>query len=114
MHNACMHPSIHPSDLVNSLTRFIYLQLTSSPDCIFLTVTDVFNSLQDWRNVQVLIGKTGKESLKRRVSDFDVEKLGMNVALKVKEMLTNYQLNEIRDTSAGAATFYVWVSSIVD
>lgn len=65
---------------------------------------------QDWKDVQVLIGKTGKESLKRRVSEFDVEKLSMSLAFKVKDLLKNYELNEIRDTSAGAATFYVWVS----
>ena len=59
--------------------------------------------------MQALIGKTGKESLKRRVSEFDVDKLQLSVASKAKELLKNYNMNEIRDTSHGAATFYVWV-----
>ena len=59
--------------------------------------------------MQALIGRTGKESLKRRVSEFDVDKLQLCLASKVKELLSNYKLSEIRDTSHGAATFYVWV-----
>jgi len=59
--------------------------------------------------VQALIGKTGKESLKRRVSEFDVDKLQLSLATRVKDLLHNYNMNDIRDTSHGAATFYVWV-----
>ena len=61
----------------------------------------------------VLIGKTGKESLKRRITiDFQVEKLRMDVAQKAKQKIQEYELDFIRDLSAGAATFYVWVSQI--
>jgi len=67
--------------------------------------------VKEWREVQALIGKTGKESLKRRVSEFDVDKLPLSLAGKVKDLLKNYNHNEIRDTSHGAATFYVWVRS---
>ena len=56
-----------------------------------------------------MLGKTGKESLKRRVSEFDVDKLPLSLASKVKDLLKNYKSNEIRDTSHGVATFYVWV-----
>jgi len=61
--------------------------------------------------VQALIGKTGKDSLKRRVSEFDVDKLQLSLASRVKELLHNYNMTDIRDTSHGAATFYVWVRS---
>jgi len=60
-----------------------------------------------------LIGKTGKESLKRRVKEFDVDKLQLSLASKVKDLLKNYNMNEIRDTSHGAATFYVWVHTLL-
>lgn len=33
----------------------------------------------------------------------------MSDVASVKNMLMNYQLDDIRDVSAGAATFYVWV-----
>jgi len=43
------------------------------------------------------------------VKEFDVDNLQLSLASKVKDLLKNYKQNEIRDTSHGAATFYVWV-----
>ena len=60
----------------------------------------------------VQIGKTGKSSLKRRVSAFDVDCLPIAVAARVKEILSMLNLDDVRDVSSGAATFYVWVCSI--
>lgn len=37
----------------------------------------------------------------------------MSVVNRVKHMLMNYQLDDIRDVSAGAATFYVWVTNFL-
>lgn len=51
--------------------------------------------------------------MKRRVSEFDVDKLQLSLASKVKDLLKNYRLNEVRDTSHGAATFYVWVRILI-
>lgn len=59
--------------------------------------------------VQVLIGKTGKQSLKRRVSELKPDKLAINVAHSAKHILSRYNVNDVRDVSAGAATFFVWV-----
>ena len=59
----------------------------------------------------VLIGKTGKESLKRRITtDFNVDRLKPEAAVKAKNKLSGFELDFIRDVSAGAGTFYVWVS----
>ena len=57
------------------------------------------------------MGKTGKESLKRRISEFKVEKLSIELAMKAKQVLCRFTLDEVRDVSAGAGTFYVWVSA---
>jgi len=37
--------------------------------------------LQDWRSIVALIGKTGKESLKRRVMEFRIRNLTMEVVI---------------------------------
>jgi len=62
--------------------------------------------------VQILIGKTGKLGLKRRVSEFKVENLAIEIAVRVRTILAPFELDEVRDVSAGAATFYVWVSHL--
>lgn len=57
-----------------------------------------------------MIGKTGKESLKRRVMEFKVKDAKPEVAKEAKSILLKYDIDEVRDVSAGAATFYLWVS----
>ena len=57
------------------------------------------------------MGKTGKESLKRRITEFDVGKLKVTVAQRARAKIRAFELDFIRDVSAGAATFYVWVST---
>ena len=66
--------------------------------------------LQNWRTCQALVGKTGRESLMRRISSFDPKDCSLSVAQMAKHMIENYSMSQIRDVSAGAATFFGWVS----
>ena len=66
--------------------------------------------LQSWRTCQALVGKTGRESLMRRISSFDPKDCNIAVAQQAKYYIENYSMSQIRDVSAGAATFYGWVS----
>ena len=62
--------------------------------------------------MQALLGKTGKEGLKRQVTTLEVSKINVDVAnYTEKTYLQDFDLDTIRDISAGAATFYAWVSS---
>ena len=65
---------------------------------------------QAWKAVQALVGKTGKESLKRRCLECDASKINMAAAKRARQLLDRHELDEVRDVSAGAATFYVFVS----
>ena len=56
------------------------------------------------------MGKTSKESLKRRITLFDVAQLKIMAAQKAKNKINKFELDFIRDVSSGAATFYVWVN----
>ena len=67
--------------------------------------------LLNWKNMQALLGKTGKEGLKRQVTSLDPLHVDMSKAdYAFEKYLKETDLETIRDTSAGAATFYVWVS----
>ena len=63
--------------------------------------------------MQALVGKTGKEGLKRRCLECDASRINMAAAKRARQLLDRYELDEVRDVSAGAATFYVFVSIIV-
>lgn len=68
--------------------------------------------LKNWKNMQALLGKTGKEGLKRQVTSLDPVKVSDSIAdYTERHYLKQHQLDTIRDVSAGAATFYVWVST---
>ncbi|KAK2168887.1 hypothetical protein LSH36_13g02125 [Paralvinella palmiformis] len=80
----------------------------------FLLLGEREKHLKEWKEIVVQIGKTGKSSLKRRVSAFDVDCLPIAVAARVKEILSMLNLDDVRDVSSGAATFYVWSKGMVE
>jgi hypothetical protein len=59
------------------------------------------------------MSKMGKESMMRKISQFDPRSVPMKAAEQAKKVSTNFTTDQIRDTSAGAATFYIWVSMCV-
>ncbi|KAK3582812.1 hypothetical protein CHS0354_035750 [Potamilus streckersoni] len=68
---------------------------------------------KDWKNVQALIVKTGKISLKRRVTEFDIESLQLDVALGSKQILEGIKFETVCVTSSGAAAFFNWTTGII-
>lgn len=60
-----------------------------------------------------MVGKTGRESLKRLIQEFKIDNCPLEVAVGAKEFLQDYCIEQVRLVSAGCATFYVWVSFAV-
>jgi hypothetical protein len=73
---------------------------------------DFYFYFQYWDNVQAILGKIGKESIKRRISLFDIDELELDIALGARKLLGNLLIGNVNQASIGAATFYVWVSCI--
>jgi len=71
------------------------------------------NETRKWTTVQTMLGKIGKDSLKRRISEFKVVDVEKKAAKRAKYLLDDVDLEVIRDVSKGAATFFVWVEGIV-
>ena len=51
--------------------------------------------------MQALVGKTGKEGLKRRVLQCDPTQVSLATAKRAKELLKEFDLEQVRDVSAG-------------
>ncbi|KAH3694115.1 hypothetical protein DPMN_081554 [Dreissena polymorpha] len=49
----------------------------------------------------------------RRISGFDPKDCSLAVAQLAKHMIENYSMSQIRDVSAGAATFFGWVRRLL-
>ncbi|XP_060601784.1 uncharacterized protein LOC132755022 isoform X2 [Ruditapes philippinarum] len=69
---------------------------------------------KEWKNIQIVLGKTGKESLKRLIVEFKIEKCPLEVAMGAKDFLRDYSIDQVRLVSAGCATFFVWVKGVVE
>ncbi|XP_052760549.1 lim and transglutaminase domain protein ltd-1-like isoform X2 [Mya arenaria] len=67
-----------------------------------------------WKNIQTLLLKTGKESIKRHIQDFRLECCPLEAAMGAKDYLRDYSIDQVRLVSAGCATFYVWVKGVIE
>ena len=70
----------------------------------------IFLSIQTWTKCKGIIGRTGRESLKFKMADFDPREVPLEVALDGKQLIEPYTEQQIRDVSPTAAAFHIWVS----
>ncbi|KAL4236002.1 hypothetical protein ACF0H5_004390 [Mactra antiquata] len=80
----------------------------------FILLGNTPKEVRNWRTCQALVGKTGRESLMRRISGFDPKDCSLSVAQMGKHMIENYSMSQIRDVSAGAATFFGWSLGMIE
>ncbi|CAG5127543.1 unnamed protein product, partial [Candidula unifasciata] len=73
-----------------------------------------YKEVKIWQKVQVLLGKIGKDSVMRKISNFDAAAVPLKRAQLAKKIVQPYNKNQIRDVSAGAATFYVWAVGMIE
>ncbi|XP_078601809.1 uncharacterized protein LOC144876439 [Branchiostoma floridae x Branchiostoma japonicum] len=74
----------------------------------FLLLGNTMAQVNDWVSLLALIGKTGRQSLKRRVKNCEPANISPETAEEAKHCLGDLSLDGVRDQSSGAATFYVW------
>ncbi|XP_066286953.1 uncharacterized protein [Branchiostoma lanceolatum] len=79
----------------------------------FLLLGNTKAQVDDWVSLLALIGKTGKQSLKRRVKNCEPANISPDTAAEAKQCLGDLSLDGVRDQSSGAATFYVWSVGII-
>ncbi|XP_035828905.1 hillarin-like [Aplysia californica] len=70
--------------------------------------------LSDWLKLQAIIGKTGRDSIKKRCEELNLDDVPLDIALGARHLLKDYTLDQCRMVSSGAATFYVWAKCIID
>lgn len=78
----------------------------------FLILGHSEKETRKWQAIQALIGKTGKESLKRRVGECEADKIKPETGVRAEAILQRYDLQLITEASRGAAVFYVWVRGL--
>ncbi|XP_033644900.1 reticulocyte-binding protein 2 homolog a-like [Asterias rubens] len=80
----------------------------------YLLLGNKENTLKDWKGMQALVGKTGKEGLKRHVLQCDPSKIPLSTARRANELLKEFDLEQVRGVSAGAAVFFAWSFATIE
>ncbi|XP_048733175.2 uncharacterized protein LOC125649579 isoform X2 [Ostrea edulis] len=93
----------HPPDGVHEVMIGTYMLLGYEEE-----------KLQDWTDVQCLLGRYGKESLMREIRNADTININSKTSQRVLRMQSKFSLEQIRGVSNGAATFYVWNSNMAN
>lgn len=78
----------------------------------FLMLGEKKEYLEDWEDIQILMGRIGKDSMLRRVKQFDTISVQPDTKYYVERTLNEHSETEVRLASAGAGTFYVWLRNV--
>jgi hypothetical protein len=67
------------------------------------------NNFKDWPQIQNLLGRFGKESIRRRCYELNPLSIPVDKAREAKDILRNYDLIRVTEISVGLAAFFNWV-----
>lgn len=91
----------YPPDVIVDVMRSTFLMLGEKKE-----------EVEDWEDLQMLMGKLGKDSMLRRVRNFDTVRVQPDTKYYVDRTQQEHTETEVRLASAGAGTFYVWLRDV--
>ena len=67
---------------------------------------------QEWKTCRAFCNPNGQNGLQSKIMKFDTRKVHLELMARCREVLDEYTMAEVQTVSAGAGTFYVWVSTL--
>jgi hypothetical protein len=64
---------------------------------------------KDWPQIQNLLGRFGKDSVRRRCYELNPLRIPVDRAREAKDILRNYDLIRVSEISVGLSAFFNWV-----
>ncbi|CAF3687888.1 unnamed protein product [Adineta steineri] len=98
-----LHSYTKPPDEVYTVMRATFLLLGH---------TD--KEIQDWTQIQNLLGRLGKDSVRRRCYELSPLQILVDKAHEAKDILRNYDLIRVSEISIGLAAFYSWAVTMIE
>ena len=72
------------------------------------------DEVMEWRPIKVMLGKTGKQSLKKRILSINLETLDQALILKAGKWLEKIKDSDhVAEISQAAMTFYEWSKGLI-
>ncbi|XP_063678418.1 calponin homology domain-containing protein DDB_G0272472-like [Bolinopsis microptera] len=78
----------------------------------FILMGENREDLRDWNNIAILLGKTGQESVKRKVQGLKVEDVTEEMAAKAEKQILGLTSDEVYEANQAASLFYDWADMI--
>ena len=92
--------------------------IVDTMQCVLLLLGTPIQKLKLWNDIRAAIGKIGKESLKRRISSFNItdckEKISAKMINRARLLNAKVDVARVSAVSQGAATFYAWCKGVLD
>ncbi len=63
--------------------------------------------MKEWNALKIILGN----SLQKKIDNVDTDKLDIYVAVRARNILTEFEADAVEWANKGAAVFYYWVSS---
>ncbi|UJR23022.1 hypothetical protein I4U23_026048 [Adineta vaga] len=80
----------------------------------FLLLGHYDREIQDWPQIQSLLGRFGRESIRRRCYELNPLSIPVDKAHEAKDILRNYDLIRVTEISVGLAAFFNWSITMVE
>ncbi|CAF1215295.1 unnamed protein product [Adineta steineri] len=98
-----LHSYTKPPDEVLTVMRATFLLLGHSE-----------REIQDWPQIQSLLGRFGRESIRRRCYELNPLAIPVDKAHEAKDILRNYDLLRVTEISVGLSAFFNWSMTMVE
>ena len=83
----------------------------------FLLLGTPPKEIKNWKSVRGLIGKMGRESLKKKISNFTLagaQELPKKVVREAQSIMASIDIGRVVAVSKATATFYSWCSGVLE
>ena len=67
------------------------------------------NQIKDWKSMRGILGRTGKESLKRKIMSFDVANVSEDAHERSLVLMSGVELDRVTKVSSTGSIFYAFV-----
>merc|ERR1712166_716713 len=71
------------------------------------------NQIKDWKSMRGILGRTGKESLKRKIMSFDVANVSEDAHERSLVLMSGVELDRVTKVSSTGSIFYAFVRGVL-
>ncbi|CAF3826487.1 unnamed protein product, partial [Rotaria magnacalcarata] len=98
-----LHSYAKPPDEVSTVMRATFLLLGHSE-----------REIQDWPQIQSILGRFGKESIRRRCYELNPLNIPVEKAREARDILRHYDLIRVTEISVGLSVFFNWTMTMIE